>query len=219
VNGSPSWLPTAAQWTLEQMFNVLRRGDQLVKDTDRAIVANNLRLDAMYERANALTGPQRDPLRSELEALGAKQVRVVQDFATWSGRWKGALQAIGAVLRKLGSDLPPGLGQLQLAPIIAGGVVAAIIIGIWAFSPRNRAIASGLDSAAKVLDSVRAGEITPDQAKQLLRSYNDTINRAGGAGDILGLEGALKAALPVVLVIAAIVLVPKLMPRRARMAA
>jgi len=212
-----TFLENPAGWTVAQLVEQLRRIQDASDVQAAKLWANNVRVTELYRRAGEIVDPARRELeRKLLEKIGARQAQAVTRWTQFKTAWKSAVSGATAFLRSAGVAAPTGLGALPIVPlaiagaiVVAGGFVAAIAV-------YNANTGKMLATRDRVVAGVLSGEISPEDALRLMAAADAGLDRPP---DPFGLAEALKQALPLVAIIAAVVLLPKLLPAPRRRAA
>lgn len=175
-------------------------------------------MSTLRERAAVLTG-----LMDEVNSMNLPESRKAEAgelFKTYSVV-KGSIDAAMNVFKKaydavVSDDQLQGLG---IGPIAIGFIVAAIPVVYFAIDSVNTTIArtqafiAGERAARTVLENGGSAAEANQARESALKSYGGLASStSGGIGS--GIQGALKAALPIALILGAVWLVPKMLPAK-----
>lgn len=207
------------QWSVDQLLSQLNA----VKDKARAewktLGVNNAAVADLYARANQITDPaQRATVRRGLEAWAARQAKLQGDFNRGYAKWREAYNAVAAFMRSLGLNAPADSGGLgvALAAVIVPASIAALVItaGLWlgAVHEQNLTQRAGLASQASLLAARISGQISETEYLTASKAAAETANQQDKPNLISDIGGVL---VPALLLVAAILIVPKLIPQRA----
>jgi len=200
--------PHESSWLIDQI-NRLAHAAQLETNSLRETAA---RINALWARAN--TEP--DPARA---AWMKVQIRPVHDhhnkLATYWGAVRSKVNAVlsGArqFLESIGvtGNVPAQLGQAQL---IVPAVLVSLVLLAWAgvnyLHPQNEAHVRAVKLAEKLIADANT---TAGERDQIVAAISHEISTKPVTPDPLGISGVLEAALPIVLVLGAIILLPPLL--------
>ena len=109
--------------------------------------------------------------------------------------------------------IPQGLGVLPLVPIVIAGLVLLAAAYVTTIAITTSSINKSLDATRQELALISSGQATPQQILALQQAQADAFAAQGaaGAGDPLGLSNALKAATPLLLILAAVLVLPPIL--------
>jgi hypothetical protein len=197
---NPSWVTAA--------YNAVAATWRRIQD---AHSMNNGRLIALDAQANRILDPtERAKAKARIQASVKRQVAITGAMRALVSRINSVRSGIVNALRSIGVDASglAGLGVVPFLPIavgvaiVAAGAVAASIYG--ATQVQSRAV----DNDAKMVAQYAAGKLSfPD----LMKFMDENRARADKDTSALGLASTLEAALPLALIVGAVVLGPRLL--------
>lgn len=156
----------------------------------------------------------REALRGELGKWIVKQVDAENRFNSFAATLASAKAKVKAFLQSVNITPPGYLGAIQIAvPIaVAAAIAAALVIGaaIVAYAVNQ---SKGLGILETIAQNAKQQNWTPQQLDTALKDARSALD-ATKPPNPLDLTGALKAALPVVALIAAVLLLGPMMKRR-----
>lgn len=213
-------MATAVDWTVSKLLGFV---DTLNRDATREqarIRANRARyMTTLRSVANVRDPNAKARIKAELTTWIHKQVAVENAFNEFLLRFAAAKAKVKAFLQSIHVTPPAYLGAIQVVPAAIIIVVAAAATAITIVVVQNNLQGKGLDGLQRLIGLASAQNWTPEQTETALEAYRRTLEAAehagGGDGDPFGIGNALEKAVPVLMIVAAIILLPKFMGRRA----
>ena len=202
-------MASAVQWTVDRFWSELQALKSGIDAASSALEQNRTELAGMYARARAAYDPARDaylaPLIHRNTTLRITYLKPIR------AKYNQAVNAAGAAIRRAGYTTP-GLAGLGLAPaiIVPAVAVAAVVVALAAVAVVNRMTQAQI-TRTNTMARIMNGGGTAAEKLALAKAITDSANAESRANPPLLDFGAL--ALPLALV-AAIVIVPRLLPAR-----
>jgi hypothetical protein len=200
---SPVWLTA----TLKSLFN---RYHQIAV----AHSTNNGLLVAQDRKANEIQDPaKRAQVKARIQADVRRQALIASAMRALYGTLLKGRDTLAGALRLIGVNPSPvtGLSDVGVVPVVAIGIGIGLVtaigvsVAIWgATQVQRQAIANNTD----IIDRVLNGQLPLEAGLKLMEANN---RQADNSKDLLGLKGAIQAALPVVFLVVAAMLVPPLL--------
>jgi hypothetical protein len=200
---SPVWLTA----TLKSLFN---RYHQIAV----AHSTNNGLLVAQDRKANEIQDPaKRAQVKARIQADVRRQALIAGAMRALYGTLLKGRDTLAGALRLIGVNPSPviGLSDVGVVPVVAIGIGIGLVtaigvsVAIWgATQVQRQAIANNTD----IIDRVLNGQLPLEAGLKLMEANN---RQADNSKDLLGLKGAIQAALPVVFLVVAAMLVPPLL--------
>jgi hypothetical protein len=207
---SPVWLTA----TLKALF-------ARYHEIAQAHSTNNGLLVAQDQAANGIQDPTvRAQVKARIQADVRRQALIAGAMRSFYGSLEKGRDALGNGLRLVGVDPSPVLGLseigvLPLVPIAIGVGIAAgigIAAALWAATSVQR---QAIVNNKGIIDKYLSGGLPLADALKLIEANTRT---ADSSKDVLGLTATIQAATPIVLLIVAALIVPRLLdtfaPRR-----
>jgi len=207
------------QWSADHLLAQLASVKAKAKAEWDELGRNSERVTALYADADRIGDPQRrQAIRRGLEAWASRQAKLQSDFNAAYGKFRAAYNGVAAFMRSIGAQAPPDTG-LGVVPsvIIVPAVVAGLVItaGLWfaAIHEKNLTQRAGLANQAALIGELRAGHLTPEQFLGASKDAAAEANARDRDNNLVGDIGGV--LLPALLLVGAIVIVPKLIGRKA----
>lgn len=203
---------TPIDWTVDQLLSgakTLNARAEHARNTLRA--ARERYMQALRNLPSIPDLQAREAARAKLREWIHRQVELENRYATLAAQWAAAKARVKAFLQSVHVTPPSYLGLLPaaLVPVAVWGLVAVGITAMTAFIVAAVNHSKVLDNEASLIQLAARNGWTADE-----------YTRARGAGvpkpsDPLGIAEALKAALPLVLAIGALLVFAPMLRRRA----
>jgi hypothetical protein len=210
-----------ADWTVDKLLGFMRDVNAKSAREQSALAVNRTQFRNLQAKVAQIPDPARKKLlKDRLTAWIHRQVELENRSRDFAVKWLMAKNAVKKFLQTVGVTPPEylsglGVAQVGIVPlaIVALAIAASVAVGYLARG--NQAQAQGLSAMDDIVGLVGSGRITPEQAKALM----DEVKQAAEQKDPLGIANALTAAVPVGLLVLAIMLLPQITGRRAKAAA
>jgi len=189
----------------EQALDLNRRAKQGLSE-------NKANLVALATKAKAITDPtQRAAIQAKIKEQTALYVGVLNFYNDASQKLQSFNDFVKGLLQDAGIQVPT-LGFLPAIPAVWVAVLVAAGIALTAVITANNMHSGAIAETSKVVDQMLAGKITADQAAKTIDALN---KQAADQTDLLGIKSALgqvgKLAVPVLLILGAILVLPQIM--------
>lgn len=205
----------AVDWTVDKLLSFMRDVNQKAALQRSSTQANRMQYqNVLVNMKKVPEGPAKQKVRDSLTAWIHKQVEIENRVKDFDAKWTAAKNAVKRTLQIMNVTAPDyleGLGQLQLAvpvAVVALAVAAGAALAWWAAANKtqNKALSVIEDGYSLVL----AGRATPEEVAEIINAGTN----AGNPKDPLGLKPLLDAAVPVGLIVLAILVLPKVVGNR-----
>jgi hypothetical protein len=198
-----------------QTQSVLSKFEQAIDLNARAkqgLSENKANLVALATKAKAITDPtQRAAIQAKIKEQTALYVGVLNFYNDASQKLQSFNDFVKGLLQDAGIQVPT-LGFLPAIPAVWVAVLVAAGVALTAVITANNMHSGAIAETSKVVDQMLAGKITADQAAKTIEALN---KQAADQTDLLGIKSALgevgKLAVPVLLILAAVFVLPQIM--------
>ena len=211
----------AANWTIAKLQGQLLAVRDNAQAAYAGMVSNRHRIATLFSNLRAL--PDSDTKAAALADADKISRQIAQqfiDYANFKSAWNGTIGQANSFLRSVGlNQINAGLAgpELPLVPIAIAAAVLVAVAFVAALALQNRTVGSALSLQERAYSDMIAGRITPAQYQQVSDNIDATLAAARDAAKPPGpfdLTGMLQAALPIVAIVAAVILLPRLLPSR-----
>lgn len=207
-------MATGVQWVIDQLFAQLRAIQTRSNAAKAQISINNAHLMELDKGSASIADPAaRSRFRAWI-ALGVKrQGEIARRYRSLSGQLAQIAVKVGDFLKAHGINPSAGLSDVGAAPLLVPiGISALVIASIAAvriIESNNKVQTTAIGYQREALQTLTTAGATPDQLLQTITA----AERAAAASappvpDPFGGTAMLKAAAPLVLAIAGVVLLP-----------
>lgn len=213
----------AANWTVTHLYRVVDDVAVKARAEKAKLLANRTRVADLFKRVQQIPDQAvRDKAYAEARKVSAHVAQQIVDYQKFTQTWNATTAKVTAFLKSVGLAPPSapqlsGLEGLPLVPIAIAAAVAIAAAFVASMALKNGAVANAIDLQNKLYNAYMDGKLTFDQYQQAAKQAADSVDRASSAANKGSLEETLRAALPVVIAVAAILLLPTIMqafPRR-----
>jgi hypothetical protein len=209
------------QWTVDQLFKQLN-GIQARAQQQRAQISiGNAHVMDLDTRAQAIADPAvRAKVRADVHKLALNQGRIAKAFKSFGGKIAAASKSAADWMRSHGIEPSAGLAGLGLAPLVIPiAIIAAVIAATVAANLIDKMLGSaskGIALKKQLIDALLAGKISHQDYMTSISEVDKSVDAANQAAatDPFGIANIGKAALPIALIVGAIILVPMFMPKK-----
>lgn len=203
-------------WTVAKLYDFVNAQANKARAEGARIRENTHAIAQLFTQANSLpAGTQKDATLAKLRALSSRQAKIILDYKSFTTRWASAMTTFSSWLKKVGLTPPSfALSDVGAAPaivpiaIVAGIVAVVAYIATLAYNNANMARAVGEHRA--LLASYLDGKLTWSEYQEAADNVNDAEKAAAKAGGYGGFQGVLDAAMPVLILVGIILLLPQL---------
>ena len=208
-------MANVVDWTVDKLLGQFQQiNAQAATEQTRLRYNRDRYMNVLRSLSVFPEGPPKAAIKAELSGWIRSQVAAENRFNEYAAKWVQVKAAVKRFLQSVNITPPQYLGAIPLAPAaVVGLLLAAAGIVAW-IRAANTAQGKTLDGIAQVISLAREQNWTPEQARDAIREVKDAASSTT-PGDPFGISETLKAALPVLLVVAAIYLIPQLTSRRA----
>lgn len=201
----------AIDWTADKVLSVVKMLNADADRERRRIQANRDRYMAtLHTLPRVKNGAAKDRLRAQLTSWIHNQVAAENRFNDFEAKFTSAKLAVKKFLQSIRVTPPGYLGALPLVP---AAVVIALTVAIAAMAiivSTNLRQSKSIDGLNALVQQAVAEGWSPEETQRAIDAYNRATQSAAPPGDPLGLSKLLDKAGPLVLGVAAIIIVPKL---------
>lgn len=220
-------MATIVDWTVDKLLSSVQSINTQAAQLDARIKADRARYMATLRSLPQVQDvASRERLRGQLGEWIKKQVDVENRMNGFLAMWASAKAQAAKFLNAAHIQVPTYLGAVPLVPAAIVGVIVVAVAVMAVVAAQNNLQGKALDGLSSLVNNAAAQGWTEAQTANAVDAYARAVAAASKdtkpSPDPLGLTGALKAALPVVVGIAAIMLLPRVLdslkslkPRRA----
>lgn len=222
-------LKAAESYTYQGLLSILTPVYERAMAQGATIRQNTARVSALAAKIRTIVDPKaRAAAQAALEPTSREQARIVLDHAAWRGRWNGAVKALDDWAAKQGiaaTGPPMLLSGLGAGPLIVPAGVILLFVGLvvggflayeWS---RTQGVSKALEPLEVAAARVAAGTMTSADFDAFAKSYKDSLAAAGRAPTSGDLQHIIESLTVPLLLVAAIVIAPKVIGQRRAAAA
>jgi hypothetical protein len=207
----------AANWTVDKLY---RMANNVAADANKRtdeMKANSSAISALRARADALTNPDaRAAAQVKVGELSRRQAQIVIDWRNFTNGWKDTAAKAGAFLKNVGLNVPSlNLNGIGAVPVIVPiAIAAAVLIAagyVAVVATSNATVAKAVSAQSRAFADFESGKLTFDQYQQVSANINATTRSAAEAAGAGSIADILKKATPVLLIVGAILLLPRVL--------
>lgn len=210
-------MASAIDWTVDKLLTQFQVLDARAEHARNTIQANRVRY---MEMLRALPGVAdlnaREAIRAKLRDWIHRQVQVENQYRDLAAKWATAKGMVKNFLQSIGITPPAYLGAVVLAPAAVWGVVAAGLGLVAIVIAANTNQTKALDCISNITRAAAQQGWTAAETAKALAACRDAV--ATTTPDPLGFKGALEAALPLALVVGALLIFAPMLQRKPRAA-
>jgi hypothetical protein len=205
------------QWTVDQVWSMLREAQARATTERAAIVANRQHVNALWSGFVNVIGPPLPGAEANLRALNARQQHIEATFQALGSKIAEFSKRVQDFLAQHGvNPSEHGLAGLgQLPPIIVGaaiiGVALLVLKGLDWLHTANSAQNHALSVTDQALNLRASNRISEAEFQQVVATAQHEADQ-GMPPDPFGLTGLAKALVPLALVLGGGLLVWKVLP-------
>lgn len=205
----------AVDWTVDKLLSQFQTLNARVYSAQNSIRANRQGYMEALRSLPSIPDPAvREELRTRMREWIHKQVEVENRFTDLAAKWERAKGMVKNFLQRVGITPPAYLGQLILAPAAVWGLVAAGLLLVGVIIALNATQSKALDCITNVTRLASQRGWTADQVRQGLIECKAAAKAT--TPDPGGLRSTLEAALPLVIVVGALLIFAPMLQRKAQ---
>jgi hypothetical protein len=203
-------------WTVDKLLGFMRDINTKAAAERAKTATNRSQYNSILIAMRGVPeGPAKQKVRDGLTTWIHKQVDVENRVKDFTAKWAQAKLAVKNFLQQVSITPPDYLDGLDAVPLLVPAAVLALALAAaaiiaWVVSA-NQAQNRSLSLIADGFSLVKGGQATPEQVAEMMNA----ANAAAGPKDPLGLKPLLDAAVPVGLIVLAIILVPRFVRTKA----
>lgn len=216
----------AVRYTLGQLYGLITPAFEKALAAKAQIADNSHRIAVAFTNARAMRdGPAKTRALAALGDVSRQQAQIKLDFAAFAQRWNAATKQLNDFAARQGYSGPDmllagfgGLGQLEL---VVGASIAAVVLAAVGYAAyiagRNKVVSSALSPIENTVNAVLAGKLSPAEAEKLLAATTASMKAASDAlakANPNPFADSINSLVVPLALVAAIILLPKLMPQR-----
>ena len=208
-------MSNAIDWTVDKLLSQFRTLDARAEHARNTLRANRLRyMETLRSLPSIPDVAAREELRAKMREWIHKQVEVENRYTSLAEKWAQAKGMVKNFLQSVGITPPSYLGAVVLAPVAVWGIVAAGLSLVAVVIALNSTQTKALDCISNVTRAAAQQGWGADQTRQALRECKAAT--AATTPDPGGLRATLEAALPIVIVVGALILFAPMLQRKPR---
>jgi hypothetical protein len=217
-------LKAAESYTYQGLLSIVTPIYQQAMNQAMVIQQNSARISALAARIRAIADPKaRAAAQAALEPTSRAQAAIVLDHRAWVARWNAAAKALDAWANKAGvaaAGPPMLLSGLGVAPIIVPASIILLFVGLvvggflayeWS---RTQGVSQALAPLEAAAARVAAGTMSQADFDAFAKTYKDALAAGGRAPSSGDLQHIIESLTMPLLLVAAIVIGPKLIGAR-----
>ena len=204
----------AVDWTVDKLLAGVRTLNARAESAQNTIRANRARyLDTLRGLPQIVDAGAREALRAQLRDWIRQQVAVENRFNAFASKLARAKDMAKRFLSSAGVTPPAYLGAVQLAvPVVVWGLVAAGLVSVGVIMALNATQSRGMDGLQEIARLAREQGWTAAQTGDALKAYRAAAR--GTTPDPTGFGRVLEAALPILILGAAVFFLGPMLQRR-----
>lgn len=205
-----------ASWGIQKLYDYINAAAVKARAEGDRIKENTHKIALLFKAADSMpAGSQKDATIAKLRTLSRQQAQVILGYKSFVDKWKSAMSQVASWVRAAGLTPPTfALAGMGAAPLIVPVAIVAGVVAVVAYvatlAYNNRNIANAAEAHRALLAKYLDGQLTWDQYQAAADNANAASAAAAKAGGYGGLQATLEAAMPILLLIGAIMLLPQL---------
>lgn len=209
-------MATVVDWTVDKLLSSVQTINTQAAQLDARIKADRARYMATLRSLPQVQDvAARERLRGQLGDWIHKQVDVENRMNGFLAAWSSAKSQAAQFLRGVNVQVPSYLGAVPIVPAVIVGVIVSAVAVMAIVAVQNNLQGKALDGLSSLVKNAAAQGWTEGQTANAVDAYQRALTAAAQtakpSADPLGIGGALKSALPIVIGIAAIMFLPQLL--------
>lgn len=208
-------MSAAVDWTVDKLLSQFQAVNRDAATEQARLKSNRAHYVQVLSGLAAMPNTSaKATIKTHLTEWIHNQVAAENRFNDYLAKWTAVKAGVKKFLQSVGVTPPAYLGAVAIAPVaVVTILLAAAAIVVW-LRAANNVQAKTLDGISETIELARQQGWTAEQTTAAINAVKKAATETEPS-DPFGASKILEAALPVLVVIAAIMFLPRIMPRRA----